>query len=209
LSYANFGVGAKAPTPVNQQPVTNINMRIIGGVNKGSRLKAPKKGIKLTKGIAREAIFNIIGRRILNAQVLDVFAGSGAVGLEAIARGAKRVVFIEKKPGILYENIARLSFQNSCYIINRDFRPGLKKLLNEKFDIIFMDPPYHKNFIPKTLELIQHLHLIQENGLIIAEHSTREDFTIPDEFHIIQKYHYGNTTVSFIAPIKDNYQVKL
>ena len=113
-------------------------MRIVGGLNKGRRIKISKRGIRPTKGIVREAIFNVIGVKVQRAYVLDIFAGSGALGLEAISRGARSCAFIEKKPKILLQNIKNLSLNSETKVMAKDFRIWLKKIACEKFDIIFL-----------------------------------------------------------------------
>ncbi len=101
-------------------------MRIVGGLNKGRRIKISKRGIRPTKGIVREAIFNVIGIKVQRAYVLDIFAGSGALGLEAISRGARSCAFIEKKPKILLQNIKNLSLNSETKVMAKDFRIWLK-----------------------------------------------------------------------------------
>jgi len=176
-------------------------MRIIGGKNKGKKIKVPKRGIRPTKGIIRGAIFNIIAENIHNAQVLDIFAGTGALGIEAIARGAESCVFIEKNPQYLYTNIKNLCLPSAEKIglIMTDFRPGLKKVADQQFDIIFVDPPYQRDYIDKTLELISRYHLLKNQGLIVVEHSCETNFNLPADFIISKKKQYGKTAVSFIS----------
>jgi 16S rRNA (guanine966-N2)-methyltransferase len=174
-------------------------MRIVGGENKGRRIKVPKKGIRPTKGIVRGAIFNIIGGRINNANILDIFAGSGALGLEAISRGAKSCIFIEKKPKFLFENIKYFSCHDKkIEVIIGDFRLGLRKLKGKEFDIIFVDPPYQRNYIQTTLNLISKNQFLKESGMIVAEHHYEKRLSLPEGFSILKKKKYGDTVVSFI-----------
>ena len=174
-------------------------MRIAGGQNKGRRLKVSKKGIRPTKGIVREAIFNIVGSRIQGVEGLDIFAGSGALGLEAISRGAKSCVFIEKKPRTLLQNIKNLFSVKKTKVIKNDFRIGLRKVKKQKFGIIFLDPPYNKNYIEKTISIISKYGLLTDEGIIIAEHSVSEKFCLPDDLCIVKEKHYGETTVTLIS----------
>ena len=117
-------------------------MRIVGGTWKGRNIKVPKKGTRPTKGIVRGAIFDVIGDKIAQAEVLDIYAGSGALGLEAISRGAKSCTFVEKLPDVLFHNIKTFSPRQSVVVLSNDFRPALKKLKDQEFDVIFADPPY-------------------------------------------------------------------
>ncbi|MCK4250675.1 16S rRNA (guanine(966)-N(2))-methyltransferase RsmD [candidate division WOR-3 bacterium] len=173
-------------------------MRIVGGLNKGRRIKISKKGIRPTKGIVREAIFNIIGEKVQNACVLDIFAGSGALGLEAISRGAKSCSFIEKKPKILLQNIENLSLTSKTKVITGDFRIGLRKSRGKTFDLIFLDPPYNKNYVEKTIKLISRHRVLKDKGIIVAEYYPEEKFTLPDDLSMLKTKRYGETAVAFI-----------
>ncbi|MBA7624370.1 Ribosomal RNA small subunit methyltransferase D [subsurface metagenome] len=173
-------------------------MRIVGGLNKGRRIKISKRGIRPTKGIVREAIFNVIGVKVQRAYVLDIFAGSGALGLEAISRGARSCAFIEKKPKILLQNIKNLSLNSETKVMAKDFRIWLKKIACEKFDIIFLDPPYSKNYVGKTIKLISQHKLLKAKGIIVAEHHPEEKFILPEDLSILKRKRYGETAVTFI-----------
>lgn len=179
-------------------------MRIIGGDNKGRRLKVSKTGIRPTKSIVRQAIFNIIGSRVNAARILDVFAGSGALGIEAISHGAANCVFVEKRPKTLVENIDKLLLSDRTEIIGSDFRAGLRKLKERRFDIIFLDPPYHRDYLEKTLRLVVSHNLLNTGGVIIAEHSPEDNFVLPDHFSVLKKKQYGDTAVTFIIQSNKN-----
>lgn len=174
-------------------------MKIVGGQNKGRLIKVSKRGIRPTKGIVREAIFNIIGAKVHAADVLDIFAGSGALGLEAISRGASSCIFIEKESKILMQNIKNLSLINETKVITSDFRAGLKKIKGKKFNIIFLDPPYDKNYVEETIELISQYSLLENKGIIIAEHCPTEDSNLPDHLSILKEKRYGETTITLIC----------
>ena len=174
-------------------------MRIAGGRDKGRRIKVSRKGIRPTKALVREAIFNIIRTRIYDAEILDIFAGSGALGLEAISRGAKSCVFVERKPKILHQNIQNFSLMSNTEVIKSDFRAGCRRMKNKQFDVIFLDPPYNKNYVQKTIDLISQYNLLKENGIIVAEHCTEEKFDIPENLSQIKKRAYGDTAVTFIS----------
>lgn len=174
-------------------------MRIVGGKAKGRRLKVSKKGTRPTKGIVREAIFNIIRPILRESHVLDIFAGSGALGIEALSRGAQHCVFIERKPKALIDNITRLSLEKSTRVIRTDFRAGMKRLKDQQFDIIFLDPPYSKHYVEKVISMIAHQHLLQSGGVIVAEHDPEEKFALPDDFSIHQQKRYGDTAITFLG----------
>jgi 16S rRNA (guanine966-N2)-methyltransferase len=173
-------------------------MRIVGGTWKGRHIKVPKKGIRPTKGIVRGAIFDVIGYKIANAEVLDIYAGSGALGLEAISRGAKSCTFVEKLPRNLYHNIKIFSPRQSIVVLSCDFRPALKKLKDQKFDIIFADPPYGKRYANKTLMLIEYYSLLRNEGFVVLEHATSDELEPTDSLALLKSKKYGDTQVSFL-----------
>ena len=173
-------------------------MRIVGGTWKGRQIKVPKKGIRPTKSIVRGAIFDVIGKKIAHAEVLDIYAGSGALGLEAISRGAKSCTFVEKLPRSLYDNLKSLSPRQSVVVLSSDFRPALKKLKDQKFDVIFADPPYRKSYAQKTLLLIEYYNLLRNGGIIVLEHTTGEEVKPTDSLSLLKSKKYGDTRVSFL-----------
>lgn len=173
-------------------------MRIVGGTWRGRFIKVPKKGIRPTKGIVRGAIFDIIGHGVKQAEVLDVFAGSGALGLEALSRGAKTCTFIEKMPKCLFNNIDSFEIREEVKVLIKDFRPALKKLAKRQFDLIFADPPYRKQYATETVSLIAQHKILRSGGMIILEHSPGKDISFPDTFSVFKRKKYGDTMISFL-----------
>lgn len=179
-------------------------MRIIGGKFKGRKLRSVRgTGTRPTADRTREAIFNIIAFEVRDARVLDLFAGTGALGLEALSRGAQSAVFIDisrQSLSVLGENLADLSLESPNRAIRWDLTHNLNCLLSmpQAFDLVFLDPPYNKNLIIPALD---HLHLSQslENGArIIVEHSQLEPVEpgrLP--FEVVDQRRYGKTLVSF------------
>ncbi|MBS0624150.1 MAG: 16S rRNA (guanine(966)-N(2))-methyltransferase RsmD [Verrucomicrobia bacterium] len=149
-------------------------MRIIAGKFKNRVLEVPKEVTRPTLGVLREAIFNICQGDIENACVLDLFAGSGAIGLEALSRGARHVIFVENNRQalkILHKNIASFAVENSCTIYPYDVQRALIQLQTkeEKFDLIYIDPPYGKQLAEKTLLQLDSLSLLKPHGIIFVE----------------------------------------
>ncbi len=167
-------------------------MRIISGKYKGRKIKALDiMDVRPTSDKVRGALFNILGEKIRNSSFLDLYAGSGAVGIEALSRGAKNVYFVEddfKVFKLIQENIANLKIKED-YEILKDF-PKQKK-----FDIIFLDPPYTKADI-KDLELINENNLLADNGIIIFEHDKILNFKSAC-FELFYEKKYGKTLLSF------------
>jgi len=154
-------------------------MRIITGESKGRKIKVPK-GIRPTQDRVRESIFNILGDRIVNKTILDLFAGSGSFGLEAISRGARKATFVEinsKVVKVLRENINTLGCKGRIKIIQAD---AIKTIKNPEADVdhpdvIFADPPYNKGFMDKIVGIIDANNSF---SLLILEHSKYEQVDI-------------------------------
>ena len=183
-------------------------MRIISGDLKGKKILLPKN--KLTrplKDLTKESIFNIINHskllnvRLEKANVLDLFSGVGSFGLECLSRGALFVTFLENYKEaltILKKNISNMNQQNFSQVIERDiFLENTFKLLNSKFDIIFMDPPYKEKKILDILNTIVKLNLLKENGIIIIHRHKKEKDIFSEKFKIIINKNYGISKIIF------------
>ena len=187
-------------------------MRIISGIFRGKKLiKFNKVGIKPTTDKTRESIFNIIISYLkINEKnnnlpfekfsVLDIFSGTGALGLESISRGAENVTFIEKSKDnlrVLYKNIDHLKVSKKVKIIKRSIR--MVKKIDGKFDLIFMDPPYQMDLIiKKTLKKILDFKIIKKETLIILEYAKRKKISIPKDLKVVKKKYYGNSSLKLI-----------
>lgn len=178
-------------------------MRIIGGQAKGRRIFVPKSHIRPTSDMIKEALFNILPP-MEGKTFLDLFAGTGSIGLEAMSRGAVKAVFVEVNRslfGTIKKNLSVCGFNNKYEIISASVRDGIK-LLNkkrEKFDVIFADPPYERGFIKETLYLLGGGSLISEDGIIVMQHSCKEELDWDtDEFVLTDQKIYGDTTISFL-----------
>lgn len=150
-------------------------MRIIAGKYKGKVLKEFElNSTRPTADLVRGAIFNIIGTNIQNARFLDLFAGTGAMGIEAISRGASQVVFVDKNDDaikLIKTNLKLLKDENYL-VLNNDFFEALKQFDNQNldFDYIFIDPPYSTDCAEKSFKIIYKYSLLKKTGLIIWEH---------------------------------------
>ena len=183
-------------------------MRIISGNYKGKKILLPKD--KLTrplKDLTKESIFNIIKHSKLlninleNSSILDLFSGVGSFGLECLSRGAATVTFSENYKEVLTvlkKNIYNLKQQSSTNIIEKNiFAENTLKLLNNKFDIIFMDPPYKEKKLVDLLDKIIKLKLLKDNGIVIIHRHKKEEDIFPNEFNIIIKKNYGISKIIF------------
>lgn len=153
-------------------------MKIIGGKAKGTNLLAPvgRNTTRPTLGRVRESIFNVLSNvGLVETDVLDIFAGTGAMGLEALSRYASSAVFIDKTTGrIIRENAKKCHAEDQVQIISRDVGAALKSLQGRTFDYIFMDPPYRKGYINEVLAMVFDCGLPADHAIIIAEHSISE-----------------------------------
>lgn len=176
-------------------------MRIIAGKRKGLNIKTIEgESTRPTRDMVREALFSILTSKISDAKFLDLFAGSGAIGIEAISRGAAEACFSDTNPQcikIIKENINKANFENESRIFNLDYKLVLKKLKDEKFDVIFIDPPYNKGLGVDAIMRISEYDLLTDDGVIILETDTNEE--VPEEIGIYEKYNnkkYGRNILN-------------
>ncbi len=179
-------------------------MRIISGRARGKKLLSPPSSeTRPTLDRVKEAMFNIIQGYILDAVVLDMFSGTGSLGLEAASRGAKECHLIDKSQTTypyLKKNIENLNFKDFCFSYNGDAYSLLRNFSKSGkiFDIIFIDPPYLKNMIPEAIEFIDNHNLLAKDGIIVTKIDTSEDiYQGTENIPLSDKRKYGNTTVVF------------
>jgi len=179
-------------------------MRIIGGEAKGRRIKTCK-GIRTrpTADRVKETIFNLIGKSISGVRVLDLFAGSGSLGLEALSRGASQALFLDSSrpaTSVVEENLAALGFEERAEVVRGDvFRliPWLARR-DRRFGIVFVDPPYDRGFAQKTVRLLNRFPILEEHGMVVVEHSKREAMR-PGTFLTHRKRAFGDTIVTILV----------
>lgn len=179
-------------------------MRVISGSSKGKRLfSAPGLSLRPTSDRVRESIFDILQGQIEGRRVLDLFAGTGAMGIEALSRGASGAVFIENHRGsleALRRNLRACRFEARSAVLDREVEAGLRVLeeRGEAFEIVFLDPPYDKGLARRTVERISQSAVLKPGALIVAEHSLAEEVEeiFPLERADLRKY--GRTRISFL-----------
>lgn len=158
-------------------------MRVIAGEYKGRRLETPPDySIRPTTDKVKEAMFSILADRIWDSKVLDLFSGTGNLGKEALSRGAGLCVFADSSREslrLIKSNIAHCRAEKGARIAAGDFKKTLMNL-DEKFDIILLDPPYDKEYLPECFRLIAEEGLLEEGGVIVAEHRKEEE--LPEDF---------------------------
>jgi len=184
-------------------------MRVISGKLKGKKILLPKDNLtRPLRDLVKESIFNLLEHSnklnisTTNANVLDLFSGSGSFGLEIISRGAEKVTFVENySPAyeILSKNIINLQCQNKTEIINANCFDYIDKLNKEelKFDLIFLDPPFKEKEINNLIENIKNKELLNKDGIIILHRHKKDDVVLTSYLNIIEQRSYGISKITF------------
>jgi 16S rRNA (guanine966-N2)-methyltransferase len=177
-------------------------MRVISGTCKGRKLM-PISGhdIRPTSDRVKEAVFNILGPSIVQSQVLDLFAGTGALGIESLSRGAHQTVFMDKDTHVIAQNLDHCGLAENSRVIECNLLGPERfiPLRHQLFDVIFMDPPYGKKYIEPILEDPLFLTLLKKNTIIIAEHNAKEIIAVNQPLlDIYRQKKYSKTMLSFI-----------
>ena len=175
-------------------------MRVITGKARGVQLKTPDgMTTRPTSDRVKEALFSIIQFDIPGASVLDLFGGTGQLGIEALSRGAKNAVFVDAgEPAcrLIRENLKRTKLEADAKVIRADYLDYLKRC-RENFDIIFLDPPYAEVFLENSLKYITEIDILQSGGIIVTERPVGKE--LPWEFEGFTRskdYKYGNTVLT-------------
>lgn len=179
-------------------------MRVLGGAAKGRRLKAPKgQRLRPTAARVKEALFNILPHDLSGLRVLDLFAGTGSLSVEALSRGAAKAVLVDasRAAGLaIRENLRSMGLSGRCEVWGAPVLKATRALgrRGEKFELIFLDPPYEKGWIGKILRALAKEDLLETRGILVAEHSVREK--IDDHYgrlRLRDQRRYGTTLLSF------------
>ena len=181
-------------------------MRVISGSARGKKLVSLEgTNTRPTLDRVKESLFNILQFDIENKNILDLFAGSGAIGIEAISRGAKSATFCDNSPDairIIKTNIKNTRSTEKATVLNKDYIQALKYLSsnNKKFDIIYLDPPYRTEFADIAIKEIIDLDLLSKDGIIILETDDmkKEEAIQNEKIEIFDKRKYGRAILIFI-----------
>ena len=185
-------------------------MRIISGLFKGKKIIEPKDlKTRPLKDLTKESIFNIISHsnkfkiNINKANILDIFSGVGSFGLECLSRGARYVTFIENYKNVLLilkKNLSNLKLTNNFKIYEKDaFELSTYKEINEKFDIIFLDPPYKEKNLDLVLKNILTQNILNNDGIIILHRHKKTDDIFPNQLKVVEEKKYGISKIIFIS----------
>lgn len=184
-------------------------MRIITGSAKGTKLKAPcGSQTRPTADRVKESVFNILGRIVEDAKVLDLFGGTGNLGLETLSRGAESAVFIDKSPSsvnLIKENSIITKLESRTEVFKTDSLKALDRFIQggRQFDLIFCDPPYNKGLVQLVLKKIDSSQILTSNGMIIVEHSKHEPIHTEFAQLVVKRTEkYGETLVTFVTHSK-------
>ena len=182
-------------------------MRVISGTARGIRLKTPE-GLKTrpTSDRVKEAIFSVIQFEVEGSRFLDLFAGSGQMGIEALSRGAVSAVFVDGRREackLVQDNLKTTKLERNAQVVQSDYFSYLERC-RQTFDIIFLDPPYAEEFLENSLKKISEIDILSSRGIIICERPAEKllDFEVPG-FQRGKDYRYGNTWVTIFRKVQE------
>ena len=184
-------------------------MRIISGIFKGKKILEPKDiKTRPLKDLTKESIFNIIIHskkfriNLKNSIILDLFSGVGSFGIECLSRNVKKVIFLENYNGvlpILKKNLENLNLKEKFLILEYDiYEDNIFSKLENKFDIIFLDPPYKDKNLKSVLNLIKNGNILDTNGIVIMHRHKNEIEKFPSGYQVIEKKNYGLSKIIFL-----------
>ena len=188
-------------------------MRVIGGKFRSRKLKFPKtRDIRPATDRLKETIFNVLGQDLSGLAVLDIYAGMGSLGIESLSRGAARATFIDQSPlAIQYitENLKNLGLESQATVLKSDALLAIPRLFKgqegsipaPKYDIAFIDPPYNKGLVKKSLLMVEQFDILSPHGTIVVEHARQEELPLLGKYILERTNHYGITCLSFLHKI--------
>ena len=182
-------------------------MRVISGSARGTRLKTPDGQLtRPTSDRVKEAIFSVIQFEVEGSRFLDLFGGSGQMGIEALSRGAKSAVFVDGRREacrLIQDNLKLTRLQDKATVVQSDYLSYLSRC-RETFDIIFLDPPYAEVVLENSLKKISEIDILSSRGIIICERPAEKllDFEVPG-FQRGKDYRYGNTWVTIFRKVQE------
>jgi 16S rRNA (guanine(966)-N(2))-methyltransferase RsmD len=185
-------------------------MRVISGQARGLKLKTPEGlDTRPTTDRIKESFFNIISGELFEAEFLDLFSGSGAIGIEALSRGAASAVFVDgdrKSIDVINDNLSRARLSDKAEVIQGNVLTVINSLASrgKRFDIIFMDPPYSKGLTEASLKAIGQAGILKESGFIVAEQSVDEPELAIDGFEVYRIKDYKRTTKMTFLKVEED-----
>lgn len=186
-------------------------MRVIGGSAKGHRLRTPRGGgTRPVTDNVKETIFNVIGDGVVGAEVLDLYAGTGSLGIEALSRGAERILFVEQAAEavrLIEQNLKMLGFGDQAEIWRDDVFRALRRMRNRQrgFELVFVDPPFEKGLSVETMHLLSENQVVAEGGCVVVRHHQKE--TVPsevDRLQLVSEKSFAEAVVGFFLLLRSN-----
>lgn len=180
-----------------------LGVRVISGSARGLKLNTPGDDrVRPTTDRVKESMFNIVQDWVYDSQVLDLFAGSGALGIEALSRGASQAVFCDNSLDsikIIKSNIEKARVVDRSQIVSDDFRRCLRDMeaKNQSFDMIFVDPPYYKGLFEEVLDTIRACKILKKDGIVIVEHDAKRPIGQVEGLEVYKEKKYGITMLTF------------
>jgi 16S rRNA (guanine966-N2)-methyltransferase len=191
-------------------------MRIITGTSKGRKLLTPRNhSLRPTSDRVKESLFNMLRDEIEGKIVLDLFAGTGNLGIEALSRGAKKAIFVEKGRQalrLIQKNLIQFGLEERSEMLPKDVNRaiGLLKQRGESFDLILMDPPYEKGLIQETLMELNFHQIYHEDSILVIEHNRREPLPhLLEGWNLIRQRRIGDTVISLLTPQGESHTAEL
>lgn len=170
-------------------------MRVISGSARGKQLTpVPGKDTRPTTDRVKESVFNILQMMVPGCEMLDLFAGTGQMGIEALSRGASHAVFCDAAPkalSVIRKNIAAARVEDRAEVIGADFVSALRRMQGRQFDVIFLDPPYGGKILNEALKFIELFDILCTDGIIVCESAVQDKIVCPDSLCIRKQYKYG------------------
>lgn len=180
-----------------------LGVRVISGSARGLKLNTPGDDrVRPTTDRVKESMFNIVQDWVYDSQVLDLFAGSGALGIEALSRGASQAVFCDNSLDsikIIKSNIEKARVVDRSKIVSGDYKRCLRDMeaKNQSFDMIFVDPPYYEGLFEEVLDTIRSSKILKKDGIVIVEHDAKRPIGQVEGLEVYKEKKYGITMLTF------------
>ena len=179
-----------------------MTLRIGSGKFKGKKLFTPNGPQRFSSGRTKKALFDFLSPYLGGTEVLDLFAGAGGLGIEALSRGARFCLFVEvdaKAAAVLSKNLSALFSGEQYEVRKEDFRKSLERLsaAGRTFDLVLADPPYRQDFLDELSSLWSRHPVLRPNGLLALEHSKKQNFDAPENLSLLESRRYGDTIISY------------
>jgi len=180
-------------------------MRIIGGKYKGRKIEAPR-GLLSRPPLAliRESVFNILGDWVIGKSVLDLFAGSGSLGIEALSRGAAQLRYVDSARRCVEmarRNFEKLGVSDVAVITRQHAVDFVRTWPGPRFDLVFVDPPFLSGKVQEILDCLPGAGILSDDGVLVCRYHRREDINIPGKFKMYKKRKFGESIVVFLRPV--------